>query len=276
MLKQKIYKIFTKIIRQNRELKIVKLGEKISRYFLMAYWNEKCWDMEENGEVYLMKVIKKYFLERKLIVFDVGANHGQWSIRVKKIFPDATIHCFEIIPETFNSLSSNLNSYTEVISNSFGLSDFNRKVDVTYIPTQDSGSSIQSLPWKLDSKIIECDVITGDDYTKKNKIEIINFMKIDTEGHELFVLKGFSDFLTKNIITLIQFEYGYTCIPSKIILGDFYDFLIPKGYSIGRLYPKGVDFKKYDMFEDEHFRMGNYVAVHESAKDLIEELSLKH
>lgn len=54
-------KIFKKVIRQNRELKILKLGEKISRHFLMAYWNEQFWDMEENGEVYLMKVMRKNF-----------------------------------------------------------------------------------------------------------------------------------------------------------------------------------------------------------------------
>jgi hypothetical protein len=39
-----------------------------------------------------------------------------------------------------------------------------------------------------------------------------------------------------------------------------YDLQHSSGYVTGRLYPDGVDFKPYSMWDD-HFRMGNYVAA---------------
>ena len=101
----------------------------------------------------------------------------------------------------------------------------------------------------------------------------IDILKIDTEGHDFCVLKGFSNFLQKAKIKVIQFEYGKTCIPPRITLGDFYNLLEPLGYSIGRLYPNQVKFQEYNLFRDEHFRMGNYVAVHRNYSDLIKLIS---
>lgn len=42
-----------------------------------------------------------------------------------------------------------------------------------------------------------------------------------------------------------------------------YEFLTPGGYIVGRIYPKGVIFKNYEV-EDDHFRMGNYLAIQKS------------
>jgi FkbM family methyltransferase len=265
---------FRNLIRQNRNLGIMKPIEKFARNFLVGYWNQDCSDMVKNGELYLINQLRKNISEEKITVFDVGANRGEWSLMVKKIFPNALIHCFEIIPQTFNLLSSTLESYGNIFLNNFGLSDSHKQVSVTYFPQGDTISSIQSLPWELGSEIIKCNVITGDDYIKRREINKIDLIKIDIEGHDFFALKGFSEFLTTKSISVIQFEYGCTCIPSRITLGDFYDFLIPKGYSIGRLYPMGVDFKEYELFHDENFRMGNYVAVHKSMDYMIESLSI--
>lgn len=41
---------FENMIRQNHNLKIMKLGEKIARNFLRSYWNEAYYNMQENGE----------------------------------------------------------------------------------------------------------------------------------------------------------------------------------------------------------------------------------
>ena len=47
-------------------------------------------------------------------------------------------------------------------------------------------------------------------------------MKIDVEGHELDVLKGFGELIKK--VRLIQFEFGGTNIDSKTYLRDFWEF----------------------------------------------------
>lgn len=41
-------------------------------------------------------------------IFDVGANVGRWAQKAAEVHPNATIHCFEIVPDTFSILLSKL------------------------------------------------------------------------------------------------------------------------------------------------------------------------
>lgn len=268
------FKLFKDVIRRNRNSKIVKLGQEIAETFLAGYWNEACYDMPKNGELYLIRAAKDYFKTEKIAVFDVGANRGQWATLTRDILPDASIHCFEIVPQTFDILKQNMGAYKDITLNNIGLSSGSAELEVTYFLTEDTGSSIQALPWDSVSISVPCKVISGDHYCQQNAIDAIGLLKIDTEGHDLSVLKGFDRLLEAGNIKLIQFEYGFTYIPPRATLGDVYSLLSPYGYAIGRLYPTGVEFKPYDMFTDENFRMGNYVAVHQSAGNLLQRLSL--
>jgi FkbM family methyltransferase len=262
------------VIRQNHNTRAMKLGKKVANNFLTSYWNEAYFDMQKNGEFYLIQAAQAYFSNQKITIFDVGANHGDWAIFAKKTLPNSTIHCFEIVPQTFSILSEKLGAYEGILSNNIGLSDQAQEIQVTCFSGEDSGSSIQALPWGIDSEAVTCRVIPGDQYCREKGIDGIDFLKVDTEGHELSVLKGLNDLLKSGKIALIQFEYGLTYIPSRVTLGDVYNLLSPYGYEIGRLYPKGVEFKQYDLFHDENFKLGNYVAVHQSAQELLQKISL--
>ncbi|MGF1601475.1 MAG: FkbM family methyltransferase [Thermosynechococcaceae cyanobacterium] len=262
------------LIRQNRHLKVIELGAEFASFFLKSYWNEGYFEMNKNGEFHLIRAAQAYFKDQQVTVFDVGANHGQWSVRLKELLPDSVIHCFEIVPNTFDILVEKLAAHKGIVFNNTGLSDVPRELQVTFFTDEDTGSSIQALPWDSPSKSVACDVVSGDQYCKEHGIDKIDFLKVDTEGHEVSILKGFSERLKSEKITLIQFEYGFTYLPPRSTLGDVYDLLSPYGYCIGRLYPKGVEFKPYDFFVDENFKMGNYVAVHKSAPSLIQQLSV--
>ncbi len=114
---------------------------------------------------------------------------------------------------------------------------------------------------------------TGDEYFEAGTKDGIDILKIDTEGHEVDVLLGFTKVLvTPNAPRIIQFEYGHTYLPSKHSLSDVYRLLEPSGYVIGRLYPNGVEFSPYQL-EKENFRIGNFVAVREG-DPLVQELQL--
>jgi len=68
----------------------------------------------------------------------------------------------------------------------------------------------------------------GFDYCNDNNIKSIDFIKIDTEGYELEVLKGMGNML-KNI-KIVQFEYGGTYISAKITLNDVINHLKNHGF----------------------------------------------
>ena len=100
-------------------------------------------DIATNGEMF---VLKKY-LAAAGVVFDVGANIGDWTKTVLRISPSATVHCFEPCQETFSALKQN-NFPDGVILNDFGLGSKNEIKDM-YVSNQDS--TINSVYWREDS-----------------------------------------------------------------------------------------------------------------------------
>lgn len=251
-------------------------GEKLalaSECFLKGFWNEWTENLSGNGEDLVQKKVCKHYRDTQITIFDVGANHGEWTINCLKNRPDVALYCFELVPDTFKRLSKALDGVPVRALNEFGLSDVNGEVEASYYPESDSGSSIEPLPWRLCNQKIRCIIKRGTDYCRENNIEMIHFLKIDTEGHEMKVLYGFEEMLNNEQIEIIQFEYGRTWLPPRCQLRDAYELLVPKGYVIGRLFPDGVCFSDYSMFRDEHFRMGNYIAVHGNRTDLIESVT---
>ena len=113
---------------------------------------------------------------------------------------------------------------------------------------------------------------SGDSYCKRNNIKEIDILKIDVEGAEHLVLKGFSDMLSEGAIKAIQFEYGYTHADAKFLIKDFYKLLKGYDYLIGPLKPSGVLFMDFDYALNDFKSGPNYVAVHKSQKDIIDKV----
>lgn len=244
--------------------------------FLKHYWNDSNWDFQLNGEARVLEVLKNHLSSHDAVFFDVGANHGDWSSMILERFAKPVIHCFEIVPDTFEKLKKTISRYsthsTAVHLNPFGLSDSAGEVQVSYFPNADSGSSINPLNLNIKTESRVAEIRVGDEYVSKSGVDTIDFLKVDTEGHDLFVLKGLNKTLLAKKVKCIQFEYGQVCFPKRVFLEDFYQFLEPMGYAIGRVFPDGVRFKKYEYHLDEHFRPGNYIAVLKSENELFKKL----
>ena len=58
------------------------------------------------------------------------------------------------------------------------------------------------------------------------------------------------------------------------MLIDFYNFLESKNYIVGKIFPKTVEFRKYE-FKYEDFIGPNFIAVKKSETELIKSLSNK-
>jgi hypothetical protein len=88
----------------------------------------------------------------------------------------------------------------------------------------------------------------------------IALVKIDTEGHDLAVLRGARKLLAEHRILAVQFEYNHRWIAARSFLRDAFDLLLPLGYRLGKLTPRGVEFYPGWDAELETFVEGNYVA----------------
>jgi len=151
--------------------------------------------------------------EKALIIFDIGANIGQLSMKFREMFPAAKIHAFEPTPEAYDKLSRKFRNDGGAATNNLAVSD---KTGSTSFYISDEFSKINSvLPrnqvqrkyYKLGlDRSIVVPTITIDDYCKKNGINHINLLKLDIQGGELAALHGARRLLRQGQIDLILTE----------------------------------------------------------------------
>lgn len=226
-----------------------------------------------NGEYWLMEHIKEMLRGKTAVVFDVGANIGEWTRRfVQGMLPGLTVYSFEPSKATFEFLKTALSGeVTEILLKpvNLALSDSNSSGQL-YLGGELAGTN--SLHFRRGVHHKETETVLfqrGDAFCLENGIQQIELLKIDTEGHELSVLLGFDSMLSRGAIDFIQFEYGGTWIDSHILLMDVFDLLLGKGYVLSKIHPKGLD-----LFFDyapalENFVYANYLAIR---KDLLASL----
>ncbi len=199
------------------------------------------------------------------ILFDVGANKGEWSRILQDLYPEAQLFMFEPQPSC-QTILSDLNLSNSVLIPSAVGSE--KGILELYSPSDASG--IASLHERRDSyfndkkfDVTEVSVVTIDDVVEENNLTKIDFMKMDIEGHELEALKGALKSLESGVIKAFSFEFGSGNINSRTFFHDFWDLLHPLGYDIYRVLPSSrlMHIKQY--YEDcEHYRgVTNYIAV---------------
>ena len=96
----------------------------------------------------------------------------------------------------------------------------------------------------------------------EDKNSILDYVKIDVEGHELDVLEGFGD-LIKNV-RLIQFEFGGCNIDTRTFFQDFWYYFTEKDFLIFRVTPRGPLLIKNYTEKDEFFLTTNYIALNKN------------
>jgi FkbM family methyltransferase len=225
--------------------------------------------MNRNGEIWFLKKISS---NRINVIFDVGANKGDYINAVLKNFSNSEIHAFEILPHNFSYLE-NLKYPKNVIRNDFGLSESDGELVIWYNSDTSCDDMATSYPnpnlnWHQNyyNTSAICKVKSGFNYVNDRCIDKIDLLKIDVEGHELKVIKGFGTAIQK--VRIIQFEFGIFNIVSHDLLSDFFNYLEFNNFIIGRLYPSGIFFFRYD-FSRESFNGGNYIAINRADDELI-------
>jgi len=141
------------------------------------------------------------------------------------------------------------------------------------LDTHSSLYDIKGILYKANQKTI-IQLINGDNFLKENNIDFVDFLKIDVEGAEYEVLKGFEESIKNGKIKAIQFEYGYINISTHKLLIDFYEFFEKHDYVLGKIFPKTVEFRKYET-KYEDFLGPNFIAVKKTETELINLLKRK-
>jgi FkbM family methyltransferase len=224
-------------------------------------------DMKTNGELDLQRnILVSSPPGHAIRVFDVGANVGQWSAaflteaqRLGRL-QDLDLHAFEPSSYTFARLSESLRGFpTSLVRAAL----CERPGYATlHVATPGAGRNSLHAPLAASAGIAteQVHTTTVDLYAAGLGIDQIALVKIDTEGHDLAVLRGAYEMLAEQRIAVTQFEYNSRWVEARSFLRDAFEFLLPMGYRVGKLTPRGVEFYTQWAADLETFVEGNYVA----------------
>ena len=127
-------------------------------------------------------------LQRGSVLFDIGANIGYYAVTLTAALGnECRVYAFEPFPPTYERLVTHitLNSFTETISaHRLALSDRERVAHMRIRVGSNSGSA------RLDTSGEEIPTTTLDTFCSLHHVDRLDFIKIDAEGHEEFILAG--------------------------------------------------------------------------------------
>jgi len=227
-------------------------------------------DLTGDGEEYVIKyLIERILARRPDVLFDVGANSGDYAKILSETFPSSQIYCFEPMPDNFKKLTKQTAGLNTInILSALGSHEGTLKLHLGEhnsngtMATAHKGTLETIFPFvgKIDE--FESPMTTLDKFCS-NTISQIDFLKIDVEGSELDVLKGAANLIKSDRIKIIQFEFNEFNIFSKTFMYDFYELL--KQYRFYRILPQNklLPLGEYNS-SLEIFRYQNILALHKS------------
>ena len=227
-----------------------------ARRVMWGYNNEDV-NIATNGE----RLFLRRMSERGLTtVFDVGANIGDWVAEVLEWSGTATVYCYEAIPSTYAELTGNVTDprahlFNKALSNEAGELEFN----ASELSEVSSVYDVHRFDENLAVTKVKVSAETGDAECARLGIARIDLLKVDTEGHDLTVLRGFKGMLERGAIDVIQFEYNIFTLLAREGLFDFYEFL-GEHYFLCRLLPTGLELMAYERGLD-NFSQSNWICV---------------
>jgi FkbM family methyltransferase len=183
------------------------------RFFINSYTHKGYWyygkEREKNTISEFLRIINKGDL-----VLEIGGHIGYFSTYFAYLVGESgSVHVFEPSPDNLNYLRKNvkllpiqLNSIVNVINK--GVGSIKETIDFYIDPITGQNNSFlkdfegfnENKKFQADesaqTEVIKVDVIRLDDYVFEKGI-LPNFIKIDVEGFEWEVLKGFKDSIFK-------------------------------------------------------------------------------
>ena len=165
-----------------------------------------------------LQYIKPY-LPEKPIILEAGAYKGNDSMYMARVWPQATLHLFEPVPEIFTQLTQTCAQLDNAHLWPVALSDHNgtltlyvaEKAETPGVPTQAS-SALQPTKRTQHSTIVYPKKITIpgttiDTWAEQHNISRIDFMWLDLQGYELHVLKQATQMLKTCTALLVELHF---------------------------------------------------------------------
>jgi len=178
--------------------------------------------------------------------FDVGANKGQFSLVARETHPHAMIHAFEPLPQPAGLYERVFAGDRKVSLSVCALGEQVEELTINVSRHDDSSSILpisslqtQLYPGTQKSGEQRIKVCRGDDVLGMLEVVAPVMLKIDVQGYEMSVLKGFSQSLDKieYILTEVSFAELYE---GQQLAHEIVSWLAARGFVLTGMYNLSV------------------------------------
>ena len=186
------------------------------------------------------------YITANMIVFDVGANVGDLTLRFSQLASQGAIHAFEASAATFTQLTDRCRASgcSNITLNHLALSDHQSTVTLHVYDDEHSGwNTMARRPldkYGINIRPVHTEAVTAttvDAYCTNHAIGTIDLLKIDVEGAEYQVLLGARQMLEAKRIRCCTFEFGGTTFDMGNRPGAIERYLEELGYRIQNVVP---------------------------------------
>jgi len=182
---------------------------------------------------------KDFSIKPNAVILDVGANIGVMSLGFAQRAQQGHVYAFEPTEYAYKKLLRNLNLNPQ-------LSERITPIQAFVADQSQTNGLVAYSSWKIDGSAsgahpvhggtaqstAAAEVLTIDGFCQTKQIPAVDVIKIDTDGHELRVLRGARETLNQ-FRPVIIFEAGlYTMAENDVTFEQYDDFISPFGYQL--------------------------------------------
>lgn len=210
-----------------------------------------------SGELHIIKKLKDKM--KNGVIFDIGANVGDWSKFIIEEYKDMDyqLYMFEPSISAYNKMIQNIQPSKNIKQYKVGFGDKAETIKI-YFNNEAQGSAGAFFEDAQYSEDIE--VETVDNFCKTNSIDSITFLKMDVQGYEYNILLGAKEMLKNGKIECIQFETDEPNVENRIFFKDFWKLLHEDYTLYHSLYNGLVEIEEYH-YSLENYHCMNYLAI---------------
>jgi len=169
-------------------------------------------------------------------IIDIGANDGQFAEKMRILFPDAAIHAFEPLPESFQNIKVNFKNdrqftvYNVALGEEDGHLSFHRN---EYTPSSSlltlASEHISHFDHATKTNTIVVNVTTLDKIFTDEELKSPVLIKIDVQGFEDKVIKGGLMTLQKADMIICELSFS-ELFKGQVLFDEIYNTIISLGF----------------------------------------------
>lgn len=203
-----------------------------------------------------------------MVAVDIGANVGYFSALFAS--NGADVHAFEPNPTMAQMIYKNIYinnilsiSYKKSVVNQCAVGASKGTAKMDFNPHVAGGASLRKSSFRESvyhnlgqTKSVEVDIITLDEYSKANNLQSVDIIKIDVEGFEEEALKGAENLIRRSPDLMLCMEYTRDCYSSDFL--PWLKQLFSKVY-LPKFFRQQIDFEflrkyqEHETFQSEGF-----------------------